>query len=728
MRNWEKKSLIITALLGIFFFCLHSQADSRSLNELESRLTGSSGPDRIEILVGLTREYAEIDPKRALIYGKEARELLRETPDNPLHVRLLNTLSYINMKSGDYDPAETLAKEGLEMALDRDDSVGYAGALLQLGSLAFYRGNYSRAIELLNKSRELFDEAGDAMGVGRNFNFLGLVYSKMNDYVNALEYFIEAEKIYEILGNKRGLAIVHNNCGIVHLEMGNIEKAREEYERTLEISRELNYKKGLALAFVNLASLYDNQGKNKEALDLYEKSLRIYMELGDKEGIALLQNNIGWIYEKMGEYPRALAYYTNSLKTYDSIGMPEGAVRVLSNFASVNRKLRKFQEARRYIDRAIALASELDTKVLLMDSYQTLSQILEDQEDYPDALKFYKKYKDLNDLIFNEDSVKKVTEMQARFDVEIKENQIKLLEKDRANQQNINNFMFVVFILVTILAFVIYTRYRLKIKVSRALQKEIDQRKRTEAELLKSRKLEAVGILAGGMAHDFNNLLAVIMGSISLVKDEISDNALHAQMLNRAEKASMQAADLGKKLITFSGGGWISPQEVTLASIFNGVAGEHPDLKPLLRDVVFPREVKPVYVDEQKMRQVVYNLLKNADESMPESKQLTIEANNVVVPDENDFSLKTGEYVKVSIIDKGRGILPEHLENVFDPYFSTKGTVSQKGLGLGLAICYSIVKKHNGHILVESEVGQGTTVTLYLPAFRVQPVETAEMG
>lgn len=707
--------MIALVIFGMFFLYLDSRENPR-LKELESRLSGSTGAERIEILVELTGGYEDNAPKRSLTYGKEALALLRKTPENPLHVRLLNHLCYVYSNMGDYDSAELLAKEALEMARAREDSAGYARALLRFGSLDYNRGNYSRALESLTKSRELFENSGDTSGAARSINQIGLVYWKINDYVNALEHFIKAGKIYEQLGDKRGVMFIHNNCGLVQQEMGNTKKAKEEYERTLEISRELNYKPGLAMAFNNLALLYDDQGENKKALKLFDKALQLSEELNDKDSIALTQNNIGYLYEKMEEYTRALSYYNNSLKNYSAIGATEGTIRVLNNLASVNRVLGKFREARRYIDRALAVVTEMDTKFLLQESYLNLSQILEDQKDYPNALKYYKKYKEINDSIFNESNVKKVAEMQARFDVEKKENRIKLLEKDRAYQQTIKNFLIVVFVLVSILAFVTYTRYRLKIKVTRALQKEIKERKRTEAELLKSRKLEAIGILSGGLAHDFNNLLAIIMGSLAVAKDEIHDASLAPKMIEKAEKASTQAAELVQKLITFSSGGWISPQEVPLNAIFKDIAREHPNLKPLLRDVVFPRDMKSLYADEHQMRQVVVNLLKNADEAMPETKQLTVEAADITLSDENDFSLKPGEYVKVSIMDKGRGILPDHMDSIFDPYFSTKETVTQKGLGLGLAICYSIVKKHNGHILVESEVGKGTTVTLYLPA------------
>jgi signal transduction histidine kinase len=115
---------------------------------------------------------------------------------------------------------------------------------------------------------------------------------------------------------------------------------------------------------------------------------------------------------------------------------------------------------------------------------------------------------------------------------------------------------------------------------------------------------------------------------------------------------------------------------------------------------------------------VLTNLLLNAYEATSDNnRQITLHAQNISFDGDNPFSLEAGKYVQISVIDNGKGIPTDLLEKIFDPYFSTKTTVSQKGLGLGLAICYSIVKKHGGHINITSEVQRGTTVDLYRPVY-----------
>jgi signal transduction histidine kinase len=323
-------------------------------------------------------------------------------------------------------------------------------------------------------------------------------------------------------------------------------------------------------------------------------------------------------------------------------------------------------------------------------------------------------------LDFYEKSLKIWQELHEKKEISLLQKTQELQQLELTRQKNLKKSFFIVSLLVVILAFVIFTRYRLKIKVTRQLNKEIQEHKQTAAELLKSQKLESIGILAGGIAHDFNNLLTIIIGNISMAVEEIEGDARNARvvkMLKSAEKSSHEATELAQKLITFSMGGWIVPQKVALTTILKSVLEYYPQMEPLLKNTSIPPGLKSLYSDERQLRQVMYNLLQNANEAMTDPMKVTIKAENITINENNNFSLEPGDFVKISVIDNGRGIPADKLEKVFDPYFTTKDTVTRKGLGLGLAICYSIIRKHNGHIAFKSKVGKGTTVELYLPTY-----------
>jgi PAS domain S-box-containing protein len=244
---------------------------------------------------------------------------------------------------------------------------------------------------------------------------------------------------------------------------------------------------------------------------------------------------------------------------------------------------------------------------------------------------------------------------------------------------------------------------------------DITDLKRLEDELLKAQKLESIGILAGGIAHDFNNILAVVMGNISLARSHIHHEEMAGGRLLEAEKACLRAKDLTQQLLTFSRGGEPVKKTIELNSILREganiiIADSGIECQFFIED-----HLSTIAGDQFEIRQVLGNILSNAREAMPSGGTLTISAENVKASPKNELPLLERNYVRVSIEDTGLGIPKNHLQRIFDPYYTTKPLGVQKGMGLGLAICYSIIKKHDGFIDVESSMEAGTKVRIYLP-------------
>jgi len=260
------------------------------------------------------------------------------------------------------------------------------------------------------------------------------------------------------------------------------------------------------------------------------------------------------------------------------------------------------------------------------------------------------------------------------------------------------------------------------------VSRDITDRKQIEEERLRASKLESLGVFAGGIAHDFNNLLAAIIGNISLAKLSVEPgNELH-KSLAEAEKASLKAKGLTQQLLTFAKGGAPVKRPTSIGDLLRESAGFALRGSNVRPEFSLPDNLWPVEVDEGQMSQVIHNLVLNAQQAMPDGGIITIGGENLTVGAdraEQALPLREGKYVKLAIRDQGSGIAKEHLPKIFDPYFTTK----QKGSGLGLATSYSIIKNHEGHISVDSEVGVGTTFVLYLPAFPLPlpaPVEIEE--
>jgi PAS domain S-box-containing protein len=259
---------------------------------------------------------------------------------------------------------------------------------------------------------------------------------------------------------------------------------------------------------------------------------------------------------------------------------------------------------------------------------------------------------------------------------------------------------------------------------SRDIMRDITDRKRMEEEILRAQKLESIGVLAGGIAHDFNNLLTAILGNISLAKLDSSRGTGVYQRLEEAEKASFRAQDLTQQLLTFSKGGAPVKRMVSLKELVQETVSFSLRGSRTVCSVFAPDDLWPAEADEGQLSQVFNNLVINADQAMPEGGTLKISCRNVILVKDEAPPLKEGRYVELSFADQGIGISPEHFEKIFDPYFTTK----QKGSGLGLATSYSIVKKHEGHITVASELGAGATFRICLPASLSGDLKERDMG
>jgi PAS domain S-box-containing protein len=248
--------------------------------------------------------------------------------------------------------------------------------------------------------------------------------------------------------------------------------------------------------------------------------------------------------------------------------------------------------------------------------------------------------------------------------------------------------------------------------------RDITERDRLEQRLQQSQKMEAVGLLAGGVAHDFNNLLGVIVGYAYLVNtsgagDEHSRYA-GQQIINAAEKGSA----LTRQLLTFSRRQIMIPKVLDLNEITDGLGKMIPRLLGEDIDVriVHGERLKHVKADPSQLEQVIMNLAVNARDAMPEGGKLIIETSNVYF-DEADArhnNVAPGDYVRLAVTDTGQGMSSETRAHIFEPFFTTKEV--GKGTGLGLATVYGIVTQSQGYIWVYSELGHGTTFKIYLPA------------
>jgi PAS domain S-box-containing protein len=259
---------------------------------------------------------------------------------------------------------------------------------------------------------------------------------------------------------------------------------------------------------------------------------------------------------------------------------------------------------------------------------------------------------------------------------------------------------------------------------NRALRKQIEDRERVEAALLRAQKMEAVGQLTGGVAHDFNNLLTAVIGSLEIIRRD-PQNARVPRLADSALHAATRGAELTQQLLSFA-------RRQVLKPVVADVAALLAEMEMLLRhagggtiDVAIdtPAELWPCEIDPAQFQSAILNLVVNGRDAMPAGGSLAIAVRNVG-PDglPPDLDLAAGGYVAVAVRDSGEGMTPETMARVFEPFYTTKDI--GKGSGLGLSMVYGFAKQSGGGVGLDSAPGAGTCVTLYLPRARRQ--ETAD--
>jgi signal transduction histidine kinase len=257
-------------------------------------------------------------------------------------------------------------------------------------------------------------------------------------------------------------------------------------------------------------------------------------------------------------------------------------------------------------------------------------------------------------------------------------------------------------------------------EANQALKAEAAEREAAEAQLRQVQKMEAVGQLTGGIAHDFNNMLAVVVGGIDLALRRLNGPRREVMMhLNNAMEGATRAAALTRRLLSFARSEPLLPERVDSNELIEGMSdlldrtlGEQIQI-----DVELDSSAWPIYVDPHQLENAIVNLAVNARDAMEGKGLMRISTENVKLGSNEVGDIRAGDYVKISVSDTGCGMPPDVLERAFEPFFTTKPV--GKGTGLGLSQIFGFAHQSGGEVGIDSKVGRGTIVSIYLPRTEV---------
>ena len=373
--------------------------------------------------------------------------------------------------------------DSLQTQLEKATGLEKVDILYELAQ-DYLNASPQKAIEYSNQALKLSQEINHIEGEAQALKNIGVGHYYLSNFDKSLEFYFKSLKIMEDIDDKVGISDLLNNIGVVYWRLTNFEKALEIYSESLKIMKELENKEGVSRALNNIGLIYMTLGNYDKALEYYLKALKVTKEIDDKNTIAYCLNNIGIIYWYLENYEKCLEYYLESLKINKEINNKYGIAGGLKNIGGAYLQLNNYDESLTYLEQSLKLAKEIGAKDLIQNIYASYYELYFRKENYQKALEYFKLYTAVKDSMFTEESSKKIAEMQTKYETEKKEKENEILKKDNEiqkleinKQQNLRNSFIVISILIFVLAFVIYTRYRSKQKINIILN-----RKNTEIE------------------------------------------------------------------------------------------------------------------------------------------------------------------------------------------------------------------------------------------------------
>ncbi|MEM7352346.1 MAG: tetratricopeptide repeat protein [Acidobacteriota bacterium] len=463
-------------LLALVPGLLSAQVDPE---RLEERLAGATGHERLELLVDLVSAYRREDPARAIDLGQEALRLLEIHPDEPRELDLSQALSRVHRGRREYDTAATYGARAVTLARGHGDPKRLARALESLGELYRSMNDFEQSLSYFLEALPIYETGQSPADLGDLLNAVGTVYRRLGNYSKALEYYFRAHRTHEQAGNRRGLAWAANSIGIVYRELEQPERSLEQYLAALAIFEREGEESAVAALLNNIGSHYRRQGNLQQALDHYHRSLEIKQRLGNRSGIGVQLHNIGYAHQGLGDLDQAMSYYTRALATRRAVDDQKGLANTLQHIATVHHERGEYEQAVEFFEQSLAIATRIQTRDEIHDAYRDLSATYAAMGRFRDALAASREHDRIESEIFNEQSSRVIAEMQTRFEAEQKGKEIELLKQQQTldaaelgRQQTLRQGLAASLVLLALVIFLIYSRYRLRAHASSEIERQ----------------------------------------------------------------------------------------------------------------------------------------------------------------------------------------------------------------------------------------------------------------
>ena len=702
----NRQKLLITLLLSLFY--IHGITQSHQTDSIMSVLkTSAEDSIKVNTLIALSGSLLQTNASEALVYAQEAKAL-----------------------------AEKL-----------DFKRGQAYSLKSIGMCYYFQGNYIETLLYWQQSLNTFQSIGDKLGIANMLSNLGAVNFNKGDDEKAIKYYLESLETSEEIGDKLRIATALINIGAVYFNKENThELALQYYLKALPISEELGDHDAIGTSAVNIGEIYLARGDDKSALVYFEKALMAYKKSGSGS-VSYALYNIGRVYTKRKDYVLSINYQQEAYNLAKTLNRKKEMSQALLGLGEAYRQGGNIKSAILAIKQSESIAQEIGANYELKNAYQSLAEMYNISADYRNAFKYQTLYTEIKDKLYNAEMDKTLQSMTLKFDLEKKQREVDLLEKDKIQKvQESRNQKLLIFSIsgalfsVLLFSFIQFRNNQSKQRSNALLkaQKEeiqhtLERLKNTQSQLIQSEKMASLGELTAGIAHEIQNPLNFVI-NFSEVSNELIEEMNGELDKGEIGEAKIIAADLGeimgkinlhgkradsivKGMLQHSRTSSGQKESININALadeylrlaYMGLQAKDNSFKTKI-ETDFDERISKVDIIPQEIGRVLLNLITNAFYAVAEKKKQVGDGYEPVVGVTTKYD---GFKVSLSIKDNGTGI-PENIrEKIFQPFFTTKPT--GQGTGLGLSLSYDIIKAHGGELKLETQEGEGSMFIIQLP-------------
>lgn len=651
-----------------------------------------------------------------------------EVADASSKAEILNKIAhhFIGLNA---DSAMHYAEQALERAFENENKSQEAEAYFMMGEALSEDDKNNESIQYYEKSLEIYKEIHDDDSVHLIYTRLGLVNYYLGRFESAISYQQQAIEYYLGKKDKINLAKTYHNLGLIYNELKDPDKAINFYEKSLLFYEEINDLESVAAVLQNLGVSFSQRNENTEALSHYAKSLKIYEDLKYDYGIAVTKVNMGNVLLKKNKIDESIGYFQRALAYFLQNDMVWELSLTYLDLGEAYMKKNENARALNLLNKGLEISEDYEFSSNEAEYYKSLANVYEQMGDFQKAFKHFKKYSDLEETIYRGESAKRIEELQAQFNIMLKEKEL-LEATSRIKQERLQKFIFIsVLILALVLGLFLFISYKRKEKARRELERhkrklekiiakrtaelktEITERKIAE----ESDKLKSAFL--ANMSHEIRTPMNAIISFSHFLKDPDIEK-------DKKEEYVSYIVSSGKTLLRLIDDIIDSAKiEANQLKINRGACNVNNLMRELYRFfkeskiyeekskvelVINPENFEQNYIiqtDKVRLRQILTNLIENGFKYTHEGYI------------EFGFRISKANALIFYVKDTGIGIPENKKEKIFDRFTRVQNweEKSHAGFGLGLSISRDLVFLLGGKIWFQSEVDKGTTFFFTIP-------------